>query len=131
LQYLGITGGPGTGKKTIAPQVAKLLGIRSYNLNELAAAFEVIDANHEVDTEKLGRSLSSEVQAPALLFGHLLPYVVSRNQIAKIAVLRCDPKMLKSRLAKRRYDHRKLAENVEAGGDFCRLCRKVREGSGG
>jgi adenylate kinase len=114
---LGITGTPGTGKKSIAPLVARLLGTRAFSINDLALSMglsEVTDNGTVIDTEKLKRRLSAYFGGQALVYGHLLPYVLRPDSVARVAVLRCDPAVLKQRLTVRRYPPGKVLENVEA-----------------
>lgn len=114
---LGLTGGPGTGKKTIAPLAAGRLGLGCISLNELALAHGLVKAGvreGEVDTRRMRREVSGEIPAPSLVFGHLLPYVLDPASLDRVVVLRCDPRVLKTRLAERGYPPRKVTENVEA-----------------
>jgi adenylate kinase len=110
---VGITGTPGTGKKSVAPLVAAKLGLKCYSLNDLARSSGTLEAGAEVDTSELRRRLR-KFEGPAVLFGHLLPYALDRDSVKKVAVLRCEPSVLKRRLGKREYPRRKLIENVEA-----------------
>lgn len=106
---VGICGTPGTGKKTAAPLVAHLLGLRAISLNSLAPKGET-----EVDTGELREALLKLAPPRAVLYGHLLPHVVRKQEVELVAVLRCEPAVLRSRLAKRRYDASHVVENVEA-----------------
>ena len=115
--YVGITGTPGTGKKTLAPLVASRIGLPYVSLYDQAVASGLIkqgDADAEVDASALGRFLIKKVSGPALIYGHLLPYVLRGREIGKVAVLRCEPKTLKRRLLARGYEIEKVVENVEA-----------------
>ncbi|MGD1055147.1 MAG: AAA family ATPase [Nitrososphaerales archaeon] len=113
----GITGTPGTGKKTIAPLVAARMGIPCISLNDLAVSSGLVERGGdaaEVDTTSLRRSIGRDVSGPALLYGHLLPYVLRGKELRRVAVLRCEPKVLKHRLLNRGYRPEKVVENVEA-----------------
>jgi len=111
---LGITGSPGTGKKSIAPLVSERLGVACHALNDLADELGLVDESGEVDTDSLCRKLSSRYESKVLLFGHLLPYSLPKDEVIAVAVLRCDPRALKLRLEGRRYSAAKVKENVEA-----------------
>ena len=50
----------------------------------------------------------------AVVSGHLLADVLRASDVGFVAVLRCDPVVLKRRLASRGYAHEKVLENVEA-----------------
>ena len=115
--YVGITGTPGTGKKTIAPLVAYKMGLPCVSLHDEEVSSGLVrlgDDDGEVDTDRLGRFLVRHVKGQALIYGHLLPYVLGRKDCVKIAVLRCEPKTLKRRLFSRGYRNEKVVENVEA-----------------
>ncbi len=112
---IGITGTPGTGKKSVAPLVAKGLGLRAYSLNALASELGLttkVRGELEVDTKALRQGIRG--RGPSVVYGHLLPYAVDRGSLSRVAVLRCEPGVLKLRLSERRYPAKKLEENVEA-----------------
>jgi adenylate kinase len=115
--FYGITGTPGTGKKTIAPRVAAALGVPCVSLNELALRYRLIrrpSRSADLDVDVLKTRIDSNLAEPCLLFGHLLPYVLDRGRVSKIAVLRCDPVELSRRLEARRYPKSKVRENAAA-----------------
>jgi len=112
---LGITGTPGTGKKTIAPIVAKRLGVRCLSLNDLAKSYGLVSRKSGiVNTGKMRGSLKRDLPENAVVYGHLLPYAVPANVVSKVVVLRCEPATLKDRLRLRGYGPTKIVENVEA-----------------
>ena len=115
--YVGITGTPGTGKKTIAPLVASRMSLPCISLYDQAVLSRLIkkdDDDAEVDTAALGRFIVKRVSGPALVCGHLLPYVLRGRDLRKVAVLRCEPTALKRRLVGRGYQPKKVVENLEA-----------------
>ena len=112
-----MTGTPGVGKKTIAPLVASRMGLPCISLYEHAVFSRLIkkdDEDAEVDTFALGKYLTKLASGPALIHGHLLPYVLGGRDLRKVAVLRCEPATLKRRLFARGYRPEKVVENVEA-----------------
>lgn len=109
MRVVGICGTPGTGKKTLAPLVADLLGLPAVGLNSLIPRGE-----EEVDPAALRRALLALPPRRAVVYGHLLPHVVQRREASFVAVLRCEPSVLRSRLAARGYPSWKVVENVEA-----------------
>jgi adenylate kinase len=114
---LGITGTPGTGKKSIAPLVAKELGVPCLGINDFAESTGLLERKGEeaeVDAPRLRRALARRIKGPTVVYGHLLPYVVHRSQVAMAVVLRCEPSVLKARLHARGYSKSKVIENVEA-----------------
>ena len=114
---LGITGTPGTGKKTVAPVVARGLGVGCVSLNEIARDRGVVGKGAQegdVDPRELRRWVARDVSPPALVYGHLLPYVLPPRSVARVVVLRCEPGVLKERLTRRGYPPGKVTQNVEA-----------------
>ena len=67
-----------------------------------------------MDTDLLRRRLAAGRLGPAVVYGHLLPYVLGRAGAEKVAVLRCEPAVLKKRLQSRGYPAEKVLENVRA-----------------
>lgn len=67
----------------------------------------------EVDTDALRKSLAQGFPSTALVYGHLLPYVFKRKSVTRIVVLRCEPAVLKMRLATRGYSQAKVLANIE------------------
>jgi adenylate kinase len=112
---IGVTGTPGTGKKSIAPIVASKLRLKCVGLNDLSVSYGLVSGtNGEVDTLELRRAVRKEVTGRAVVYGHLVPYALDSNYVDKAVVLRCEPGVLKGRLLKRKYPPRKLVDNVEA-----------------
>lgn len=114
---VGVTGTPGTGKKSISPLVASKLGLPCFGLNELALSYRLVrrpDADQEVDTELFAKKLAARLRGPSVVFGHLLPYVLARRSVATVVVLRCSPSILRRRLVARGYPPQKILQNVEA-----------------
>ncbi|MDG6985195.1 MAG: AAA family ATPase [Nitrososphaerota archaeon] len=111
---VGITGTPGTGKKSVAPLVAEGLGLPCIGLNAFAEDRRLLGRGGEVDTATLKKAIEASVDGSAVLYGHLLPYAVGRSRLSIAVVLRCEPSVLKGRLTSRRYPRAKVLENVEA-----------------
>ena len=108
---IGITGTPGTGKKSVAPLVGEALGIPSVSLPNVShsGTRELV-----IDTAKAMLELSREPPGRVVAYGHLIPYVLPRSLVSRVFVLRCDPAVLKGRLSRRGYSAIKIRENVEA-----------------
>lgn len=116
-KFIGLTGTPGTGKKTLGPMVASMLGVPCVSLYEQAVASRQIsrgESDGEVDTKALGKYVVKNFPGPSLVYGHLLPYVLPDRFIEKVIILRCEPKTLKTRLKVRGYSKAKIRENLEA-----------------
>ncbi|HUI85813.1 MAG TPA: AAA family ATPase [Nitrososphaerales archaeon] len=116
-RVIGVTGTPGTGKKSVAPLLAEALGVRSLSLNDLAAesgAGSMTSHGLTVDTAALRRYLLPRTRDPCVVYGHLLPDVLRGDDVKLVFVLRCEPLELRRRLTERGYGRRKVRENVEA-----------------
>jgi adenylate kinase len=116
-RFVGVTGTPGTGKKSVSPILARILGIPAVGLNEYASVRGLVErrrGSNEVDVVRLRSSFLKEVRPPAVVYGHLLPYVLRRGEVSAVVVLRCEPYVLRVRLLSRGYKGDKLRENVEA-----------------
>lgn len=110
----GITGTPGTGKKSIAPLVARALSIPCLGLNGVAKDAGLLERGGEVDTAKLRKALARRLRTPAVVYGHLIPYSLDRRRVDRVAVLRCEPSVLRERLESRGYPAEKVLDNVQA-----------------
>jgi len=112
---IGVTGTPGTGKKTIAPRVGHLLRIPVLSLAAIAVGVaEGQGGERVVDTRALRRRYLAVSPGRAVVYGHLLASVLTKTEAETVAVLRCEPRTLKARLTKRGYPPEKVRENVEA-----------------
>ncbi len=113
---LGITGGPGTGKKTVSPLVSSRLSYALLDLNAVATGNSTPQpgAAFEVDTVRLRKRIVTVEESNCVIFGHLLPDVFRAKELDFVAVLRCEPSTLKRRLLARGYAGAKLVENLEA-----------------
>ena len=113
---LGVTGTPGTGKKSISPILAGLLRMELVEINSFARTRAAPREGDElvVDTKKLGSQLAKRGTTSTVVSGHLLADVLKPASAEFVVVLRCDPAVLKRRLASRGYLPDKVLENVEA-----------------
>jgi len=113
---IGVTGTPGTGKKSVSRILAHELGLKPSSLNDLADGLRLVDRRSgEVDTAALRTRISRlRDKGGTVYFGHLLPYVLAPEALTKVVVLRCEPDVLKERLTERGYPAGKLIDNVEA-----------------
>jgi adenylate kinase len=113
---LGITGTPGTGKKSIAPAVSALLGLPCVAINDLVSPPERRGRGRrsiDVEPRTLRRRLL-QLKGRKVVYGHLLPDILEGEDVDRVVVLRCDPDVLKNRLVERGYSWSKVSANVEA-----------------
>ncbi len=113
---VGITGTPGTGKKTVAPRVASRLSYSTLDLNQVAKVGSSYRSGEpfEVDTVALRKRIKALQTSKRVIYGHLLPEVFRVKELGFVAVMRCEPSVLKKRLIARGYDEEKLVANLEA-----------------
>jgi adenylate kinase len=114
---IGITGTPGTGKKSIAPLLARELRMPAIALNDYVQHRGLAVSSKGtliVDTDRLRASLLKRLTRPCVVYGHLLSDVIRRGEVRRVFVLRCEPSELKKRLVPRDYSGKKLRDNLEA-----------------
>ncbi|MBS3067399.1 AAA family ATPase [Candidatus Micrarchaeota archaeon] len=144
-----VTGTPGTGKTVIARAVAKKLGYTLIEIKKIVDTnkslykikkstnrfltvkerdfFNIEKGERIVDVDKLKKAIIKELEKPKnniIIEGHL---ACEMHLPAKfVFVLRCNPKILRKRLQKRKYPKEKIDENLLAEMlDYCtQLARK-------
>ncbi len=119
---LVITGTPGTGKTTVAKQLASELGIQLIEINDIAKRFsiDVYKDSEVIDLTALKEEIYSllEEHTDVVLEGHLLCNISLPVDFA--FVLRCHPDELKKRLQEKGWGPDKISVNVEAEElDYC------------
>ncbi|MCC7570157.1 AAA family ATPase [Candidatus Micrarchaeota archaeon] len=112
-----ITGVPGTGKSTLAKYLKTKLNFELVELNNTAKKFKIKKDKWGaliVDIKKTEKELNIllENKDNIILDGHL--GCDMKLNVDKVFVLRCNPKILKKRLIKRKYPEDKIMENIEA-----------------
>ncbi|HJN57468.1 MAG TPA: AAA family ATPase [Nitrososphaerales archaeon] len=118
LNIIGITGSPATGKKSIGKIVADSLKYKFLDLNKIALESGGVlsdGEDFEVDTDKLRKQVLRKIKGrKVVLVGHLLPFILSQDEIEFVAVLRCSPKELEARYFKRAYSNKKIKDNISS-----------------
>ena len=112
---IGITGSPGTGKKSVANTLSHLTGFKVISLNRFAIETKSgrrINREFVVDIQSLRRRKIAT--KGSIVIGHLLPLVVPRSALDFVAILRCSPTVLRKRYLSRGYSKEKIRENIEA-----------------
>jgi len=110
-----ITGNPGVGKHTITQKIAERLNLSIIDINEVAKSaglFEKTENTNDVDTKKLGKILKDIISEKNIVVGHLAPYVLDKNQVKFMIVLRRNPYDLISVYKERKYTELKIKENA-------------------
>jgi adenylate kinase len=117
-----ITGTPGTGKTTVSIQVAKRMSADYLSVtklvrkHQLQVGFDYKRRTRVVDLRKTRAKLRQVLQkhAGTVIVDTHLPDAVPKEVVKKVIVLRCDPRVLKSRLRAKGWNARKVRENVLA-----------------
>ena len=111
---IAITGTPGTGKSTIAKQLAQTMQFNLIDVNEVAKKTSSKKDGKEVvaNLPKLTQALKTQIKKAknAIIEGHLI--VEMKLPLDILLILRCSPKKLEKRLQKRKYSKRKILDNL-------------------
>ena len=112
-----ITGNPGVGKHTITQKIAEKLELSILDINKIAKDYKLFEKNddtNDVDTQKLEKILEKEISNKKVIVGHLAPYVLNKNQLKIIIILRRNPYDLISIYKERKYSDKKTYENASS-----------------
>ncbi|MGY5150498.1 MAG: adenylate kinase family protein [Candidatus Nitrosopumilus sp. bin_68KS] len=110
-----ITGNPGVGKHTVAEKIAKRLELPIIDINKIAKESGLFEENedvNDVDTDKLKKILGQKISDCNLIVGHLAPYVLDKNQVKIMIVLRRSPYDLITVYKNRKYSDKKIKDNT-------------------
>ena len=110
-----ITGNPGVGKHTITMELAKRLNLHITDINKIAKEENLFEKNNgvnEVDVNKLENILEEKLSRENIVVGHLAPYVINKNKLKIMIILRRSPYDLISVYKKRNYTNEKSIENL-------------------
>ena len=110
-----ITGNPGVGKHTITKKISEILNFPIIDINIVAKDLELFEKNentNDVDTQNLAKILQERKLNEKIIVGHLAPYVLEKNQVKIIIILRRNPYELESVYKERNYSEIKIKENT-------------------
>ena len=110
-----ITGNPGVGKHTITQLIADKMKLSIIDINKIAKDSNLFEKNgntNDVDVEVLEKILKSKISKNNIIVGHLAPYVLRKNQVKIMIVLRRSPYDLIPVYEDRKYDDDKIRDNV-------------------
>ena len=110
-----ITGNPGVGKHTVTKKISKKMNLPIIDINIIAKDSEVIEKRentNDVDTQKLAKILEKQKLNENIIVGHLAPYVLEKNQVKIIIILRRNPYDLELVYKERNYLEIKIKENT-------------------
>jgi adenylate kinase len=122
-----VSGTPGTGKTTLARELAKSLDYPYLDVKKLIKSKGLsigIDQKRKcemVDIGKMNKLLIGEIKkAKNLIIDSHLSHYLPREWVDKCIITRCEIKELQSRLKKRRYTKAKIRENLDS--EIFELC---------
>ena len=110
-----ITGNPGVGKHTITQLIADKMNLSIIDINKIARDSGLFEKNgdaNDVDVEVLEKILESKTSEDNIVVGHLAPYVLRKNQVKVMIVLRRSPYDLIPVYEDRKYDEVKIRDNA-------------------
>ena len=111
---LVLTGNPGVGKHTVSKILAETLGYKIIDVNKEAVKIGMSEENDsiDVDVEKTKKLLEEKISDKSLIVGHLAPFVVSKELVSTVIVLRKNPYELIDVYEKRNYSDKKKNDNL-------------------
>jgi adenylate kinase len=117
-----VSGTPGTGKTTIAKELAKRISYNFIDMGELAQSEHIYSEEDSerntkiVDERKLAKRIEKEIAANKgkIVISSHYAEIVNPGLVDKVIVLRTHPDKLRDRLSKRGWSDRKIKENLEA-----------------
>ncbi len=115
IMSIVITGNPGVGKHTITHEIAKNLELSIIDINETAKIEGLLEKNentNDVDTTRLKKVLEGKISERNIIVGHLAPYVLEKNKVKIMIVLRKNPYDLITIYKERKYSDEKSRENT-------------------
>jgi len=126
MKNIIISGTPGCGKTSVAKEISNLINAKIISLNELAISREF---SFEYDQERKTYIVDIEIFLPYIIDKIEVikqenpPYLIIESHFSDIIpekfidyvfILRCDPDELFKRLEKKKYDIKKITENIQA-----------------
>jgi len=112
-----ITGNPGVGKHTLAKGLSEKMKLELIDINQIAknsGLFEENNESNDVDAEKLQEILKQKISNRCVIVGHLAPYVLDKDKISTVIVLRRSPYDLIKIYDERGYSDKKSKENASS-----------------
>ena len=122
IKVIVISGTPGTGKTNLAKQIAKKSDFKYLNIKKIIKKYnlhEYFDKKRKclvVDTNKLNKILIDLIKNSKynLVIDSHLSHFLPRKYVSLCIITKCNLKILRKRLIKRKYNKLKIKENLES-----------------
>jgi len=121
MAFICITGTPGTGKTELSKILARKLGYKRLDVKNIIKKqrlFDYFDKSKKtyiVDPEKLNPYLIKIIKKEKnLIIDSHLSHCLPKKYVDLCIVAKCNLKVLKQRLEKRRYNKSKVRENLDS-----------------
>lgn len=105
---IAISGTPGTGKHTLAKELAKKINYEVLDLNKI---LKKGSKEREVTLREINQAFQKNKKDNLLVVSHLSHFIKSKS-ISFVIVLRTDPTILVKRLKERGYNKEKIYDNA-------------------
>lgn len=121
MKVIIISGTPGTGKTTLAKNIAKNTGSIYVDVNKVISESNLEEEYDQkrkckvIDTKKLNKILINLIKdsKKTLIIDSHLSHYLPKKYVDLCVITKCDLKILKKRLIKRKYSPKKIEENLE------------------
>lgn len=122
MKVIIVTGTPGTGKTLIAKKIAKIMNYKYLDVTKLIKKNKIFDdfdkkrKCYVIDTKKLNKFLISLIKKSKdnLVIDSHLSHFLPKKYVNLCIVTKCELKILKKRLQKRKYSKEKIKENLQS-----------------
>ncbi|MGA2972729.1 MAG: AAA family ATPase [Candidatus Bathyarchaeia archaeon] len=118
-----VTGTPGTGKTTFSKKLAKEIDADHIPLTQFVSEYKLytgFDRERKSRIVNLARvqvslnRLLSRTRRPIIVDTHIPEGIIPKNLVKLVFVLRCHPRILETRLSRKKWKPSKVRENVLA-----------------
>ncbi len=123
IKVIAVSGTPGTGKTTIAKKVARIFRLKYIDVNDIVKKYSLSEGYDKkkkckiIDVKRMEKAIVKEISDEKKERGFVVDSHLSHHMSKKIlylcVVTKCDLKVLKRRLGKRKYSKSKIRENLD------------------
>ena len=120
MTIIAVTGTPGTGKSTVAKELAKALKYKFVNVNQFIKEQNLSDGFDKerdceiIDVKKLNKTLEKFLKNKNAVVDSHLSHNLPKKLVDVCVITKCELKELRKRLESRKYSEEKIRENLEA-----------------